>query len=207
MSSHIKKASVSSPPLIMASPISKGSKRPAAALSSDTSSNSVNSIAIPSKRSKTGKRLDSQAESSSSGSIHSRLPSEDPDRYKTQGIADLATYVNDYKGCPIFEDFDFETMAQAFQDILRADFRRVTEQKALKEGVLHAIQHFEVPDGWFNLPKIIENMEPSHHRPFADIIGDMLKTSSIRITDAAGLTVEEVLDWEAKNQDTRADNA
>ncbi|TGO24497.1 hypothetical protein BPAE_0101g00150 [Botrytis paeoniae] len=82
-----------------------------------------------------------------------------------------------------------------------------TEQKALKEGVLHVIQNFEVPEDWYIVPMTFEKMKPSNYRPFADIIGDMVKTGSIRITDAADLAVEEVLDWEAKNQDTRANNA
>lgn len=69
-----------------------------------------------------------------------------------------------------------------------------TEQKALKEGVLHVIQNSEYPEDWYIVPMAFEKMKQSNHRPFADIIGDMVKTASIRITDAADLTVEEVLD-------------
>ncbi|TGO64562.1 hypothetical protein BOTNAR_0086g00010 [Botryotinia narcissicola] len=147
----------------------------------------------------------SPASTGSSGSSRIKMLSKDPERYKAQGMADLATHVNNHKGpCRLFDNFDLEIMAKAFR---RADLQRVTEQKALKEGVLHVIQNFEYPEDWYIVPMAFEKMKQSNHRPFADIIGDMVKTGSIRITDAADLAVEEVLDWEAKNQDTRRGNA
>ncbi|KAF5870070.1 uncharacterized protein Bfra_010217 [Botrytis fragariae] len=141
----------------------------------------------------------SPASTGSSGSSSIKMLSKDPERYKAQGMADLATHVNDYKGpCRLFDNFDLEIMAKAFRNVLRADLQRV---KALKEGVLHVIQKFEALEDWYIVPMTFEKMKLSNHRPFADIIGDMVKTGSIRITDAADLTVEEVLD------DTRANNA
>ncbi|KAF7895229.1 hypothetical protein EAF00_007043 [Botryotinia globosa] len=128
----------------------------------------------------------------SSDSSRIKMLSKDPERYKAQGMADLATHVNNYKG-PV--------------NVLRADLQRVTEQKALIEGVLHVIQNFEYPEDWYIVPMAFEKMKQSNRRPFADIIGDMVKTGSIRITDAADLTVEEALDWETKNEDSRRANA
>ncbi|TGO42987.1 hypothetical protein BHYA_0004g01140 [Botrytis hyacinthi] len=143
-----------------------------------------------------------------SGSSRIEMLSKDPERYKAQGMVDLATHVNNYEGpCRLFDNFDLEIMAKAFRNVLSADLQRVTEQKALKEGLLHVIQNFEYPEDWYIVPMAFEKMKESNHRPFANIIGDMFKTGSVRITDAADLTVEEVLDWEAKNQDTRRANA
>ncbi|KAF7951464.1 hypothetical protein EAE96_006773 [Botrytis aclada] len=164
-------------------------------MSSKTSPDSINSVFKRSKRSKIRKQLDGQAELSSSDSSRIKMLSEDPERYKAQGMADLATDVNNYKGpCRLFDNFDLEIVAKAFRNALTADLQRVTEQKALKEGVLHVIQNFEIPDDWYILPMKSDEIKPSNHRPFADIVGDMVKAGNIRITDAADLTVEEVLD-------------
>ncbi|KAI9644886.1 hypothetical protein NHQ30_006913 [Ciborinia camelliae] len=90
---------------------------------------------------------------------------------------------------------------------LKEDSEHLANRKAFEDGAFQVVQNFKIPNEWDKLSLKENEKKPSDHRPFADIIGDMVETGEIRITDVVNLTMEEALEWESKRLSATAENA